>query len=111
MRDLTIDEKRILTRIFEELPEARTRLSEQAASARVTTIDDEGSLKFFVPATVARVENVKDRVPVTMSYDDDDGLPVYLLLHLEGGLLSELEIYKADGSKISRRPAAEKLHL
>jgi hypothetical protein len=50
-------------------------------------------------------------VPVTAIFDDADGIPIYLLLHVVERKLWELEIYKADGSKIMNRPTPKKLYF
>lgn len=111
MRDLTDDERGILERIFVELPDAKDELKAQSKSAKVIILDQEGSLRFTVPSSLSASEKFADRVPVTAIFDDDDGIPVYLLLHMKDGKLFELEIYKADGSKIVRTPVAEKLYF
>jgi hypothetical protein len=111
MRDLTYDERRILERIFAQLPAAKVELKEQVRAAKVVGLDDEGSLRFVVPSSISPSTKLADRVPVTAIFDDADGIPVYLLLHIHEGKLSELEIYKADGSKITSTPIAEKLYF
>ena len=111
MRALTSEERRILNRILAQIPNAKDQLKQQARSAKVITLDAEGSLRFALPPSITPLTISTDRVPVTGIFDDDDGIPVYILLHIEGGKISELEIYKADGSTILRRPAADKLYF
>jgi len=81
------------------------------AAARVIELDKEGSLQFMIDPSVDTLSNLVDRVPVTAIYDDADGVPVYLLLHLKDGKIFELEIYKADGSNIINKPSVERLYF
>jgi hypothetical protein len=111
MRDLTERERGILEQMLERLPHATNLLREQSRAAQVTTIDDDGSLSFSIAPTAPYAAMVVDRVPITAMFDDDDGIPVYLLLHILDGRLSELEIYKADGSKILSEPVPERLYF
>jgi hypothetical protein len=82
----------------------RDGLAEQIRTALVRRIDDEGSLRFRVedaPAAVAA------RVPVEGRYQDGDGPGgpgVNLLLHVVGGRLHELEVFKDDGAYIRVGP-------
>jgi hypothetical protein len=111
MRDLTADERSILERIFAQLPNVEDELRAQSKSAKVITLDEEGSLRFVVPSSASASTKLDDRVPVTAIFDDADGIPVYILLHIQEGTLFELEIYKADGSKLIRTPVAGKLYF
>ena len=111
MRNLTVREKSILERMLRQLSDDKDPLRAQASAAEVKTIDDEGSLDFSVPATAPRASAITERVPVTATFNDEDGTPVYILLHLQDGRLSELEVYKADGSKILRQPVPEELYF
>ena len=77
--------------------------------AKATPIDDEGSLRLDVCSPV--VAGVRERVPVTATFDDADDIPIYLLLHVIDGKLAELEVYKGDGSTIVVEPKPEKLRF
>jgi hypothetical protein len=109
-RQLSSRERRILERIFSQLPRGRDELRSQLHDAEVSTIDEEGSTRFLLHAGDP-ASSISDRVPVTGIYEDKDGVPIYLLLHVVAGKLRELEVYKADGSRIISRPDAEKLHF
>jgi hypothetical protein len=111
MRDLTYDERSILERLFAQLPDAKEELKAQSKSAKVITLDEEGSLRFVIDSSIAPSAEFADRVPVTALFDDADGVPVYILLHIHEGKLFELEIYKADGSKILSTPVAKKFYF
>jgi hypothetical protein len=80
-------------------------------AVKVIRLDEEGSLRFLVNSLISLSEKLTDRVPVTAIFDDADGIPVYILLHIQEGRLFELEICKADGSKIVSTPVAEKLYF
>jgi hypothetical protein len=110
MRNLTDYELQILERMLTQLPHVRDELHEQLRSAKLTLIDENGSLRFnvFSPVVAAGIDQ---RVPVSAIFDDADGMPIYILLHVVEGKLWELEIYKADGSRILTRPIPERLYF
>jgi hypothetical protein len=109
MRNLTDEELQIVEKMLAQLPHGGDELHEQLRTAQVRTIDEDGSLRFHV--TSPAVADVDQRVPVTAIFDDADGIPIYLLLHVVERKLWELEIYKADGSKIMNRPTPKKLYF
>ena len=52
------------------------------------------------------------RVPVEGRYVDDDGIPVWLLLHINReGFMCELEIVRADGKLLISPPIPEHLEV
>jgi hypothetical protein len=110
MRNLTDYELQILERMLTQLPHGRDELREQLQSAKVSLIDENGSLRFHVTSPVVAA-GIDQRVPVTAIFDDADGMPIYILLHVVEGRLWELEIYKADGSRILNRPIPERLYF
>jgi hypothetical protein len=109
-RQLSVREHKLLERMFSQLPCGADDLRRQLQHAEVSTIDEEGSIRFFV-ASPDRTNCITNRVPVTGIFDDDDGVPIYLLLHVGEGQLRELEVYKADGSRMITRPEPEKLYF
>ena len=109
-RKLSARERGVLERLLSELPRGGDELRSQLNNVEVCTIDEEGSVRFFVH-NGAPADIISARVPVTGIYDDKDGVPIYLLLHVVEGKLWELEVYKADGSPMVSRPEAEKLHF
>lgn len=111
MRDVTDQERTLLERIFAQLSDSESELQAQLRKTRVIRLDEEGSLGFVFVSPTSPLSRHTDNVPVTAIYDDSDGIPVYLLMHVKDGKLFELEIYKADGSKIVNAPAAEKLYF
>jgi hypothetical protein len=110
IRKLSARERDILERMFSQLPDAGGDLSKQLKDVKVSVIDQDGSVRFLINSS-ERASCISDRVPVTAIFDDDDGVPIYLLLHIVDGRLSELEVYKADGSQIITRPEAAKLYF
>lgn len=111
MRDMAGRESQILNRMLDQLPRDQATLADQANVAKVRLIDEEGSLRFSLPKSVVPASSITERVPVTASFEDCDGMPIYLLLHIVDGKLWELEIYKADGSQILNPPTADKLRF
>jgi hypothetical protein len=109
-RTLSTRERRILERMLSQLPSGGDALRDQLKFAKVSTIDQDGSIRFLVNSP-KRASGISDRVPVTAIFDDTDGIPIYLLLHVVEGKLSELEVYKADGSQITARPESERLYF
>jgi hypothetical protein len=54
----------------------------------------------------------RHRVPVEGQYLDDDGVPVWLLLHVNReGVMCELEIVRADGQPLMSPPLPERLEV
>ena len=109
MRNPTEYELKILEAMLKHMAHGADQLNEQLKHAQVSSIDEEGSLRFKINSPV--VTDIEDRVPITGIFDDADGIPIYLLLHIVDGRLAELEIYKADGSKILNKPVPEKLYF
>lgn len=85
----------------------RNELAAQVEEARVSQIDQDGSLQF---RTVGPDAPLGERVPVEGRYldgtDDPFGPAVNLLLHVVKGRLHELEVYKDDGTDIIVSPFA-----
>jgi hypothetical protein len=100
-RPLTDHERQLVEKLLSvEFPGCEV-LRAQLKTARVSTIDQDGSLEFRVSGPPA---NVEQRVPTEGYYFDAEGAgqrpAVHLLLHVVGGMLNELEVYKDDGSPI-----------
>lgn len=101
-REPTSLERELFNRLLSVSYPGRDELVEHLASAKVATIDPDGSLAILSSAT--RIAPVSQRVPVEAQAADADGTPIYALLHVQEGRPFELEIYKADGSNITRMP-------
>jgi hypothetical protein len=66
---------------------------------------------FLVDQNAAPVASVDGRVPVEAEGDDDDGMPVFALLHVIDGYLWELEFWRGDGDVIQRLPDPTSLKI
>jgi hypothetical protein len=98
----------LVRRLLEPQFTGRDELRQQLSGALVRTLDEEGSLEFQIASGPLADA---DSVVMNGAYNDVDGVPVELLLHVHAGKLAEFEIYKADGSAIRRRPDPGELEL
>ncbi|MDA0206028.1 MAG: hypothetical protein O3A53_11570 [Acidobacteria bacterium] len=108
-RPLADWERGILDRFFEcEFPE-RERLRPQLDRLSCKVIDeyddDYGSLEFRVAGLPEPEGGVSPHAEG--EYLDDDGVPIWILLFIRDNQLWELEILRADGGRIIRKPSAE----
>ena len=72
--------------------------------------DSYGSIELLVSSGTPSSGHL--RVPVEGQYLDDDGIPVWLLLHINGeGFMCELEIVRADGKPLIFTPSPERLEV
>ena len=85
-------------------------IARQLANYQVRTVDEDGSFEVRVPANTEPAI-VNKTIPVEGQGVDLDGTPVHFLLHIQNGLVKELEIYKADASPILRMPPPEDLEI
>lgn len=97
-RELTDYENKLVDRLLSEGFDGRDAISAQVRASRVKQIDKEGSLEFQVSGGSAVTSGF--RIPVEGWFEDTDGMLVHVLLHVVSGRISELEIYKDDGSPI-----------
>lgn len=108
-RPLTLREKQLLARLLSIPFEGRDALNEQVNHALVKAIDPEGSLQFNIVS--GELAHVLRRVPIEGTLQDSDGMTIRVLLHVVGGRLSELEIYKDDSSSIIHTPDIDSLRV
>jgi hypothetical protein len=112
-RPLEERERKLLERLLEHHPfEGRDQLRRQLDSTTARLIvehnDNYGSIELRVadptPASVLYL------VPVEAEYLDDDGIPVWVLLHVtREGVMWQLEICRADGLPLISPPKPERL--
>src|SRR5258708_160258 len=108
IRVLQERETRILERLLGHHPfDGRDELLKQLQSTMARPIveyhDNYGSIELRV--THPSPASVRYRVPVEAEYLDDDGVPVWVLLHVNReGLMCELEICRADGQPLISPP-------
>jgi hypothetical protein len=103
----------LLKKLLERDFPGRDKLLGQFDGLSVKTIDKEGSLSIQVNPLASPAE-AKSRVVSEAYYCDEDeisgeGPKVNVLLHVMEGKLTEIEIYKDDGSPIKKGPSAENL--
>jgi hypothetical protein len=96
--------KRMLTADFPGVAQLR----EQAENVSVRTLDDDGS--FQIKPEGGPLAKVGRRV-VSDAHVVDSQPPTFVLLHVVGGFLSELEIYAGDGSPVIGPIPADRLVL
>ncbi|MGA2077471.1 MAG: hypothetical protein ABSH52_28620 [Terriglobia bacterium] len=111
-RPLEARERKLLERLLEHHPfDGRDELRRQLDSTTARLIgehnDNYGSIALFVSNPVPA--SVACSVPVEAEYLDEDGIPVWVLLHVKQGLLWELEICRADGLPLIASPVPERL--
>ena len=106
----------LLKKLLERDFPGRDNLLRQLDGLSVKTVDEEGSLSIQVDSLAPSAE-AKSRVVAEAYYcDEGDGIPCEgargnVLLHVVKGELTEIEIYKVDGSPIEKGPSAEGLTL
>lgn len=79
----------------------KVAIAAQVDRAQVRVIDPEGSLELSI-TDGPRAEVVR-RIPVEAETEDEDGITVHVLLHVENGFVNELEFYRED-SEPPRKP-------
>ena len=104
-RRLTSAERLLLGRMLRQPFAGSEALARQAFhdETRVRRLDDDGSIEFLVPPTAPAGE-VEDRVPVEARAVDAGGAVVRALLHVQGGVIKELELYREDGETLEEVP-------
>ncbi len=114
-RALQDDERKLLETLldhhrFEGRDQLRGQLDSTTARLISESQDNYGSIELHVsngPPSSGRY-----RVPVEGQYLDADGIPVWLLLHVNReGFMCELEIVRADGKPLISTPTPERLEV
>lgn len=100
-RPLSDRERRIILRLLLAAPFAgRDELLAQVEKVTVRTIDEDGSITLMCPPMPKA--RVRARIPVEGEAQDTDGMVIHYLLHVEDGVMSEMEVYKDDSSRVLR---------
>lgn len=104
-RELSADERAVLEQlILEPSFNGRDEIQRQLSAARVVA-EGQGDHRTLLFDTanpdLPRVPTAV-RIPVEGEFVDDDGVPIAVLLHVVGGVVEELEIYRVDGQEIRR---------
>ena len=87
----------------------REAVRDQIASSRARLIDQNGSLEFQIQTDQLAATDF--RVPVEGEFEDVDGITIHVLLHVVGGRVQEMEIYKDDSSDVVEMPSPDKLRI
>ncbi|MBY5774186.1 hypothetical protein HFN63_29480 [Rhizobium leguminosarum] len=116
-RDIDPRERALLMHLLRDEFQGKAEILQQMNSVEVMRVSPEGSLRLRTSGPVADVRDndapsprANDKIPVEGFYDDDKksflsvAKLVRLALHVTDGRLSELEIYKEDGSTIVTGP-------
>jgi hypothetical protein len=102
-------ERQVLLRLLEVPFHGRDEIRSQIHTSVVRQVDTDGSIAFNVESKT--IAPVMRRIPVEAEAKDRDGVPIHFLMHVVDGKIHELEIYKADGSKITQMPEPSDLEL
>ena len=102
VRNLYSWERKILDKLLDQNFLGSNELCKQLSDCKVSVLDEDGSLKFYLRDTVKKAEMVKGRIPIEAEVRDQDGEMVQILLHVVDGMIDELEFWKSDGSAIKR---------
>ena len=107
-RPLTPEESALLDHLLghHDFP-GRDGLSGQLSSIRARRIDEYGTLQFSIAEPLAA--KVIQTIPVEAEYLDDDGVPVWVMLHVAQGVMHGLEISRADGRPLISPPTSKRL--
>lgn len=98
LRKMTRVEAMILDRLLSRRFTGRDELRAQLRNARVSVLDENGSLAIVV-GDDAPVASVDSTVPVEGYFATADSV-VHVLLHVQSGYLNELETYLEDLSVV-----------
>ena len=109
-RPMSDYEASLLARLLELDFEGRDAIAQQVRNAQVREIDEFGSIEFKVDENTDRAA-VTQRVPVEGEANDSDGVPIWIILFVVDGRIDELEICKADGTAIVKKPLPSDLQI
>ncbi len=104
-RELSESETNILQRLLSVDFPGRSNLLQQLGFARVVDkCQGCGTMGLTVDQQSGHAADVMRRVPVEAEALDSDGGKIHLLLHVVGGFLSEIDIFREDGGDVQRLP-------
>lgn len=101
---ITEIEQEWLEKILSQEFPGKTEIVAQINSSKVYReyTDSYLALKFKVDSSMPPTD-IKVRVPVEMRVYESDKVPIQILLHVVQGYVSELEVFRADSSKIDQK--------
>src|SRR3954468_11828669 len=103
-RPLTTYERAVLDKLLEPNFPGREELRRQLDSVTARQLFEDGTLA--LQCGVCDPAQVKGRVPTEGECEDADGVVIHVLLHVVDGVMSELEVFKDDGSLARNPPLA-----
>lgn len=109
-RGMQPKERELICKLLEPEFPGRDELSQQLETAKVRTIDEDGSLEFSISSST-KADHVKHVVPAEGEYEDPDGMTVHVLLHLAGDKAKELEFFREDGSRVLTWPNPDSVRV
>jgi hypothetical protein len=108
-RPLTTNERDVVQRLLEPRFPGRDELRAQLDVATARETDDDGCIELACEGVPPAP--VKWRIPAEGECPYGEGDIIYVLLYVENGFMSSLEIYTAGGTPWSGLPAAGDLKL
>jgi hypothetical protein len=109
-RPLLTNERQILERLLEPRFPGRDELRAQLQVATAKTFDEDGCFDIQCSQPVSPAP-VKSPIPTEGECADRDGATLHVQLHVVGGIMKCLEMYKEDGSAPLGLPDARSLKL
>jgi len=112
-RDLTSEERGVLDLLLTRRFQGRDALAAQAKTVQTTGLSCSCGCPSFAlsPDRTLPSAEVAERMPTDAHGTDPDGNPVGVLLFVDDGYLSEVEVYSVDGSGFAGLPDAGALKL
>jgi len=112
-RPLTALESGLIRRLLSQPFPGREKLLLQLNSAVVSGTCSCGcpSVTLTVKHRAAQQASVTSRVPIEAVGLDSDGAPVHVLLHVAGGVLCELEVFREDSKPLIAVPDPSSLRV
>jgi hypothetical protein len=108
-RPLTLEQNELLAALLRRDFPGRDALRAQIANAHVRLVDFDGGLEFAPTPNTPAVVGL--RVPVEGEATDVDGVTIHILLHVEDGFVTELELFREDVQPVMRPPKPDDVRL
>ena len=103
-------ERQLIGRLLSVDFSGRDQIIQQLEDADVECLDCNGSISIFVKSVMI-ADQVKYVVPTEGEYEDDDGVTVHILLFVEHGKVTVLEIYREDNAAVHQWPSQEAVRV
>lgn len=98
-RPLTPREREIIHVLVRAPFQGQSALQQQLADARAMELDDRHNLAIR-PSGGSAPACVTSRIPVEAETEDSDGVLVHILIHVVGGYINEVEVYREDSAPL-----------